>query len=126
MDLLISMHSDIPIYEQIKDQIKKLIIHQRLKKDEQLPSIRTLAKDLQVGIVTVKRAYDDLVLDGYVYAKSAKGYYVAETDEESIKKEYLKRIEHHMHMIESLKKEARLSDQDIENLWKHKGGNKDV
>jgi len=66
MDLLISMHSDIPIYEQIKDQIKKLIIHQRLKPDEQLPSIRTLAKDLQVGIVTVKRAYDDLVLDGYL------------------------------------------------------------
>jgi len=121
MDLLISMHSDTPIYEQIKDQIKKLIIHQRLKIDEQLPSIRTLAKDLQVGIVTVKRAYDDLVLDGYLYAKSAKGYYVTETDEESIKKEYLKRIEDHIHMIESLKKEARLDDQDIENLWKHKG-----
>jgi DNA-binding transcriptional regulator YhcF (GntR family) len=126
MDLLISMHSDTPIYEQIKNQIKKLIIHQRLKTDEQLSSIRTLAKDLQVGIVTVKRAYDDLVLDGYLYAKSAKGYYVAETDEASIKKEYLKRIEDHIHMIESLKKEARLDDQDIENLWKHKGGNKDV
>ena len=126
MDLFISMHSDIPIYEQIKDQIKKLIIHKKLHTEEQLPSIRTMAKDLQVGIVTVKRAYDDLVLDGYLYAKSAKGYYVAEVDEQHIKKEYLKRIEHHMNIIESLKNEARLSNQDIENLWKQKGGTKDV
>lgn len=126
MDFLISMHSDTPIYEQIKDQIKKLIIHRRLKAEEQLPSIRMMAKNLQVGIVTVKRAYDDLVLDGYLYAKSAKGYYVADIDEKSIKKEYIKRIEEHMNIIESLKKEARLSNQDIEKLWKHKGGSNDV
>ncbi len=118
MNLLISMHSDIPIYEQIKEQIKKLIIHKKLNIDEQLPSIRMLAKELQVGIVTVKRAYDDLVSEGYLYSKSAKGYYVLTYNEDTIKKEYLNRIKEHLKIIESLKEEANITDQDIENFVK--------
>lgn len=121
MNLLISLHSDIPIYEQIKEQVKKMIMHKKLNIDEQLPSIRMLAKELQVGIITVKKAYDDLVLEGYLYSKSAKGYYVSSYNDGTIKIEYLNRIKEHLKMIESLKEEANISDEEIENLLKNKG-----
>lgn len=118
MNLLISMHSDIPIYEQIKEQIKKMIMHKKLRTEEQLPSIRILAKEIQVGIVTVKRAYDDLVSEGYLYSKQAKGYYVTKFDETIIKSEYMKRIKQHMKIIKSLETEANIDTQEIEDLWK--------
>lgn len=121
MNLLISMHSDIPIYEQIKEQIKKLIMHKKLATHEQLPSIRILAKEIQVGIVTVKRAYDDLVSEGYLYSKQAKGYYVSTFDETIIKSEYMKRIKQHMKIIKSLQTEADIENQEIEDLWKKMG-----
>jgi len=121
MNLHISMHSDIPIYEQIKEQIKRMVIYKKLRTDEQLPSIRILAKEIQVGIVTVKRAYDDLVSQGYLYSKQAKGYYVSAFDEVIVKLEYTKRIKQHMRTIKSLQIEANIDDQEIEDLWKNMG-----
>lgn len=121
MNILISMHSDIPIYEQIKDQIKKMIIHQVIASEEQLPSIRTLARELQIGIITVKRAYDDLVSEGYLFSKQAKGYFVAAYDDKIVKSEYLKRITHHIKSIKSLQEEANIDDHEIEILWKKTG-----
>lgn len=123
MNLLISLHSDIPIYEQIKKQVKKLIFQKKMSVDEQMPSIRMLAKELQVGIITVKRAYDDLVSEGYLYSKSAKGYYVSTYNDDSIKIEYLNRIKAHLKQIESLKEEAHITNQDIEIFMNHKGRN---
>lgn len=120
MNLLISLHSDIPIYEQIKKQIKKAIIHKQLNKDEQLPGIRTLAKELQVGIVTVKRAYDDLVQEGYLYSKSAKGYYVSNIDISSVETEYLEQVKQHIQAIIVLQDEGEIDNQAIEFLWKDK------
>jgi GntR family transcriptional regulator len=121
MNLLISMHSDIPIYEQIAEQIKKMVIHKELIAEKQLPSIRILAKEIQVGIITVKRAYDDLVSEGYLYSKQAKGYYVAAFDESIVKSEYIKRINRLMKAIKSLQEEAGIGNQEIEDLWKKMG-----
>ena len=66
MDIIISNNSDSPIYEQIKDQIKALIIKGELKEGDALPSMRLLAKELRISIITTKRAYEDLEQEGYI------------------------------------------------------------
>lgn len=80
MRILISYECGVAIYEQIKDEIKRQIVKGELKPDEMLPSIRMLARELKVGIITAKRAYDDLCLEGYLYSHPAKGVFVAKLD----------------------------------------------
>lgn len=84
MRVLISYECGVPIYEQIKDEIKRQIIKGDLKSDTMLPSIRALAKELKIGIITAKRAYDDLCLEGYLYSFPSKGIFVANIDKEKI------------------------------------------
>ena len=78
MHVSISYQSGQPIYEQIKSQILSQIFSGELKAGTMLPSIRTLAKELQIGIITAKRAYDDLCADGFLYSAQGKGVFVAE------------------------------------------------
>lgn len=73
----ISYESGEPIYEQIKTQIRGQIIGGKLKEGEMLPSIRTLAKELKIGIITAKRAYDDLCAEGFLYSVQGKGVFVS-------------------------------------------------
>ena len=80
MNILISFESGVPIYEQIKSQLRGQIIRGDLPPDSMLPSIRTLARELKLGIVTAKRAYDDFCAEGYLYTVKGKGDYVAEFD----------------------------------------------
>lgn len=80
MRILISYESGVPIYEQIKAQLRGQIIRGDLPPDRLLPSIRTVAKELQIGIVTAKRAYDDLCAEGFLYSVQGKGIYVADFD----------------------------------------------
>lgn len=88
MNLLLSSYSQIPIYEQIRQQIQELILTGRLAPDEQLPSIRVLAAQLNVGIITVKRAYEDLEKEQYIYNRQGKGCFVRPFDEERLKQEH--------------------------------------
>ena len=81
-----------PIYEQIEYQIRAQIFSGELKAGEALPSIRTLAKELTIGIITAKRAYDDLIGEGLLYAVPGKGVFVAERREEELVGSKLKRL----------------------------------
>ena len=77
MNIIISNLSEQPIYEQITTQIKDLIIKGELKEAEMLPSIRNLAKELKISVITTKRAYEELERDGYITTVPGKGSYVA-------------------------------------------------
>lgn len=93
MEIIISNSSGVPIYEQIKDQIKIKIVSNELKSGELLPSIRSLAKDLRCSVITTKNAYEELVNEGYVKTIPSKGFYVAEINHEVAREEQLNKIE---------------------------------
>ena len=96
MDLEISNMSSVPIYQQVAVQIKSRILTGSLKSNDQLPSIRNLAKELEVGIITVKKAYEVLLKEELIYSKGAVGYFVNVMDIEAIlifkKEEYLEKF----------------------------------
>lgn len=93
MQIIISNSSKAPIYEQIANQIKKLILTSQLKEGEALPSMRQLAKDLQISVITTKRAYEELEKNGFIYSIVGKGSYVAEQNVEIIHEKKLKVME---------------------------------
>lgn len=93
MEIIISNSSGVPIYEQIKEQIKVKIVSYELKAGELLPSIRSLAKDLRCSVITTKNAYEELVKDGYVINVPQKGFYVAEINKDVVREELLNKIE---------------------------------
>lgn len=80
MHIIISYESGVPIYEQIKNEIRGQILSGELKEGEPLPSIRMLAKELKVGIITAKRAYDDLCAEGFCHSLQGKGIFVSGYD----------------------------------------------
>ena len=85
MNIIISNISDKPIYEQIYLQIKGAILRGDLKEGEALPSIRALAKDLRISVITTKRAFDDLERDGFIYSVQGKGSFVAAKNKETVR-----------------------------------------
>ena len=113
MDIQINNSSDDPIYLQIKNQIKAQIISGHLVVDEQLPSIRFLAKELRISMLTAKRAYDELEADGFINSVQGKGNFVASQNKELIREEYLKKIEANLQNIIEL---AEIADISVEEL----------
>ena len=93
MKIVISNSSKEPIYEQIKRQIKESILRGDLKENELLPSIRQLAKDLQISVITTKRAYDDLEQEGFIVSVVGKGSFVAGQNREFLREMRLRWIE---------------------------------
>ncbi|WP_010274332.1 GntR family transcriptional regulator [Paenibacillus senegalensis] len=93
MKIIISNTSDPPIYQQIKNQIKDAIIHGELKEGEMLPSIRALANDLRVSVLTTRRVYDELESEGFITTKAGKGSFVAKENFELL-------LESKRHMVE--------------------------
>jgi len=93
MKILISNSSKQPIYEQISDQIKEQIIKGTLIEDMPLPSIRNLAKDLQISVITTKRAYEELEREGYIHTVPGKGTFIAYQNKEEIKEKKYEIIE---------------------------------
>ncbi len=85
MDIIISNSSGKPIYEQITGQMKNMIISGELKPGQSLPSMRLLAKELRISVITTKRAYEDLERDGFITTLVGKGSYVSETNTELVK-----------------------------------------
>lgn len=118
LDIIISNASGKPIYEQIYLQIKNNIISGNLKEGEMLPSIRTLAKDLRISVITTKRAYDELEKDGYIYTIASKGCYVAKKNIEIIREEVLKRIEDYMRKICELAPACNITDDEIIEMFR--------
>lgn len=96
MDIIISNSSTKPIYEQITSQIKNLIMTGELKAGDMLPSMRLLAKELRISVITTKRAYEDLERDGFIESVTGKGSFVSDKNAEFIKEEHLRIIEEHL------------------------------
>lgn len=96
LDIIIRNTGDQPIYDQIYTQIKQLIISGKLKEGDLLPSIRGLAKDLRISVITTKRAYEELEREGFIYSVTGKGSFVAEKNTELLREMNLKKIEEHM------------------------------
>ena len=116
MQLFIDNRCGDPIYEQICAQIKRQIMSGELREDELLPSIRNLAKDLRISVITTKRAYDELEKDGYIYTVAAKGCYVAEKNTQIIREEHLKQLESHLRAALELAPICGLSTGDVIDL----------
>ena len=114
MTILINNRSGAPIYDQIFSQIRDQILGGQLKEDEALPSIRSLAKDLRISVITTKRAYEELENAGFIYTLPGKGSFVAARNEALLREEHLRKIEEHMAEIRRL---AGLCGLSREELW---------
>lgn len=113
MLILINNKNGVPIYEQIYSQIKTAVINGSLKEDTPLPSIRNLAKDLRISVITTKRAYEELERDGFIYTLPGKGSFAAGRNTELIREENLKKIEEHLNEIMRLAATCNLKKGDI-------------
>ena len=113
MNIIISNASNLPIYEQIYAQIKNAVLISDLSEGDALPSIRQLAKDLRISVITTKRAYDELERDGFVYTVAGKGSYVAAKNTGIIREGQLKEIEEHMREIIRLASACELSREEL-------------
>lgn len=96
MNIIISNSSGRPIYEQITQQIKGLILRGELAEGEALPSMRLLAKELRISVITTKRAYEDLERGGFIRTVAGKGCYVAPQAPDSLRLEQQKQVEHYL------------------------------
>ena len=125
MDLIISNASGKPIYEQICTQIKNAILSGELSPGDALPSIRALAKDLRISVITTTRAYDELERDGFIDRVPGKGCYVAEKNLELVREAHLKQIENHMNAIVDLAAGCSLTEEEamemLRLMWDMKG-----
>ncbi|APM41163.1 GntR family transcriptional regulator [Clostridium kluyveri] len=99
MHIIISNSSGQPIYQQIASQIKNMIISDKLKEGEPLPSMRLLAKELRISVITTKRAYEELEREGFIVSITGKGSFVASKNTEFIREEQLRNIENLMQQI---------------------------
>ncbi|MFA7502443.1 MAG: GntR family transcriptional regulator [Anaerovoracaceae bacterium] len=96
MDIIISNSSKRPIYDQIASQIKDMIMSGRLEEGASLPSMRVLAKELRISVITTKRAYEELERDGFIETVTGRGSFVASRNLELIREEQFRRTEEHL------------------------------
>ena len=118
MNVLIDNKSSLPIYDQIFSQIKAQIISGELQENEALPSIRNLAKDLHISVVTTKRAYDELEKEGFLYTIAAKGCFVAPKNVELLREENLKTMEQHIDQLVRLAKSVGMTADEVLDMVK--------
>ena len=118
MNLYIDNRSGSPIYDQIYTQIKNQIISGELEADQALPSIRNLAKDLRISVITTKRPYEGLEREGFIYTLPAKGCFVAPKNVELLREETLKQIEAHMEEIGKLAASCQLTREELLEMFR--------
>lgn len=118
MDIIIKNNINTPIYEQIYKQVRNNIVNGAIKAHDKLPSIRFLAKELRVSVITTKRAYEDLERDGYIYSVPGKGSYVSDTKNEILVENYILEIEEHMEAIIKLATVAKIDDRQLQSIYK--------
>lgn len=113
MDIIISNASGVPIYEQIVRQVKGAVLSNALKEGDALPSIRLLARELRISVITTKRAYEELTRDGFVVSVPGKGFFVAEQNRETRREAVLCRVEE---FLLRAVEEAKAGAVDLEEL----------
>jgi transcriptional regulator, gntR family len=118
MNIIISNSIGEPIYEQIKKAIKQAIYSNELKEGEILPSVRVMANDLKISFLTVKKAYDDLEIEGFIKTVQGKGSYVLPKNLNLLREEKLKEIENHVVSIVKLSRIYNITEDEVINLIK--------
>ena len=116
MKLIISNVSGVPIYEQIKQQVKAAILSGELKEEEALPSLRTLAKDLKISVLTVTRAYTELEQEGFVKNVQGRGCFVLGSGSELMKEQLIRKVENSLTEAIKAAKIANLSNEELHHL----------
>ena len=116
MNIIISNSSPDPIYEQISKQLRQLILNGGLKGGDQLPSIRSLAKELQISVITTKRAYEELEKEGYIETVAGKGTYVSAQNNELIREQRLRLLESKAEEIVNESKFLQLSLEELQQM----------
>ena len=117
MKIIINSSSMVPIYEQIMDQIKAQITAGDLRANDVLPSVRTLAKDLKISALTVKKAYDNLEQEGYTVTVHGKGTYVAAANTERILEDQRREVESDLEKAVEKGRRCGLKDEEIRELF---------
>lgn len=117
MKIIINTSSKVPIYEQIVDQIKTLIRNKELKENDILPSVRSLAKELKISALTVKKAYDNLESEGFTITVHGKGTYVAATNSELLLEEQKKELEADLEQAIQKGRRCGIRDEEIKELF---------
>ena len=118
MKIIISNSSLVPIYKQIKNQIINQIISDDLKEGESIPSIRVLANEIKISVMTIKKAYDELENEGYIKSVQGKGTFVLPRNTELIKENANKEIEKHIEQIIEISSKYNISKEEIIDLFK--------
>ena len=116
MKVIISNRSSVPIYEQIKEQVIEAILSEELKENDQLPSIRQLAKELKISVITTTRAYKDLEEEGYVINIQGKGCFVLPKNESLYFENTMAKIEELLFQVFELQERIELSDEDLNKV----------
>ena len=117
MKVIIRNSSGVPIYEQIEEQIKEAILSGEVRVDEMLPSIRQLAADLKVSVVTTTRAYSELEQKGYIYNVQGKGCFVSPTDSELVREQMLRKIEEGFNIALGAARIAKMPRKELLKLF---------
>ena len=117
MRIIINHSSMTPIYEQIVEQVKTLIRNEKLKENDNLPSVRSLAKELKISSLTVKKAYDNLESEGFTVTVHGKGTYVAATNPELLLEEQKKELEADLEQAIQKGRRYGIRDEDIKSLF---------
>jgi len=118
MDIIISNTSNDPIYKQIKEQIKEQIISKEIQENEILPSLRSLAQDLKISVLTTTKAYNELEQEGFITSRQGKGFYIMSRSSELIKEQFIKEIESNFANAILLSKRINMTNIELINLLK--------
>ena len=118
MNIILDTESNISIYEQIVKSIKNSIIQEEIMPGDLLPSIRSLARDLQISVITTKRAYEELEKEGLIYSVQGKGFYVKEPNRQKLREEQLKDFENNFESLINEGKKLELTLEDMQDILK--------
>lgn len=116
MNIVISNNSNLPIYEQIKEQVKTQILSGELVEDEILPSLRQLARDLKISVLTTTRAYNELEQEGFITSRQGKGFYVMSSGSDLIREQLIREVENNLNGAIQAAQRASMSNDEIISL----------
>lgn len=116
MNIIITNTAGTPIYEQIASQIKGMIMNGKLKEGDALPSMRTLAQDLRISVITTKHAYEILEAEGMIQSFTGRGSFVAAQNPELLKEQNLREIEKHLSAAADIAKQSGVTNDELREL----------
>lgn len=118
MHIVLSNSSALPIYEQIKEQVKAQILSGELYENEMLPSLRQLAKDLKISVLTTTRAYNELEEEGYITSRQGKGFFVMPSGSDLLKEQLIKEVENGLNNAIVAARRASMTEEELIYLLK--------